>query len=63
MNWIATVDGEVVEEARTKADLVWMLQANHDDIRERTIERVKAGYYIYVSPRGNSTYHIMRGEG
>lgn len=62
MNWTARVEGEVVEQARTKGDLIWLLQCDHEDVRDRAVEKVKAGYYIYVSPRGNYTYHIRKEE-
>ena len=66
MNWTARAEGtewqprEVLEQARTKGDLIWLLQCNHEDVRDRAVEKVKAGYYIYVSPRGDYTYHIRK---
>ena len=42
---------EIVEEAPTYAEVVWLVTSGHEDTKGRPT-RVRAGLYRYESPRG-----------
>ena len=61
MTWKATNDGKVVEAARTKADLMWLLTTTHEDVRGHATRTAVSGLYYYTSPRGK--IYTIRREG
>ena len=57
--WQAIRDGEVVETARTKRDLMWLLTSGHMDADGAAHRTGRAGTYYYTAPRGE-IYMVTR---